>query len=139
MTTWSANSVSSAVTASLPPPPSIETGPLLAYCTWEPSRSGMATWFAASRQTIWQLGSLTSVQSPVVCASANARTSNASPPSPPSSRSGAWLAYTTNVSSPAPPSATSGWLAPVLSQPRVVATVAKTSFALTDCASRLRP
>ena len=56
-----------------------------------------------------------------VWANANARTTNWSEPSSPSSRNGAWLAYTMKVSLPVPPVASSGADAPGLNQPRVVA------------------
>src|SRR5712692_6572404 len=91
--------------------------------------------------TIWQVVLLygvgvqaAAVGSPpiVVCASANARTTNRSLPASPSSRSGAWFEYTVKVSSPEPPTATRAWEFPALSQPRVVGTVAKTSCGVSE-------
>ena len=117
MTKWSANSVPSTTTLSMPAPPSIDTGALTLYWTWfspAPVRisvsaavekplvsRGIATRPARSRQTMSQSAAGSAVAGsqsvPVppfvfVCASANARTRNWSLPSSPSSRSGAWLA-----------------------------------------------
>ena len=146
MTMWSANSVPSTTTLSMPLPPSMETGALTLYETWfwpPPVRMsvsaavekpvmvfGFAIRFASSSQTI----------SPsLVSASAKARMTNWSLSSPPSSRSAAWFEYTVKMSSPLSPTATSGSLTPALNQPRVVATVAKTSFVATDAPSRFSP
>ena len=71
-------------------------------------------------------------------ASANERSVKRSSPASPSNVTGARLAYTTNSSLPLPPTARMSRELPLLSQPRVVGVVAKTSAAARLAAATVR-